>query len=209
MNSTIGQGKVQWNIQSVIEFKLLRNGKRHWVHPRSRPLAKRASAGGAVYASVSEYKPAMFPTPFSGYRGPRAPQVSELWWFWPSRVIAKKNAKNVFPPNAARDNFGAPSRSWRGPKIAPRPSQKLKKNGVGPFPKSTSRIGAPICALMVARKHVFCWKTITFASFQFLERSKKYAQRMPKVIFFKNSYTKTWNSGSRPMAKLELSFART
>ena len=32
MNSTAGKGKIQWNIQSAIDFKLLRKGKRHLVH---------------------------------------------------------------------------------------------------------------------------------------------------------------------------------
>ena len=31
MHSTAGKGKIQWNIQSAIDFKLLRKGKRHLV----------------------------------------------------------------------------------------------------------------------------------------------------------------------------------
>ena len=68
------------------------------VYPGSRPLAKRASAGGAVYASVSEYRRTLPQVPGR----PGSPQCPKLCRFCSPRVVGQKLCKISTSPDDAR-----------------------------------------------------------------------------------------------------------
>ena len=105
----------------------------------------------------------------------------------------QKNAKKQFPPKRRWGRFrraitfltGSQNRTFLY-RPASRPSQNLKKHGFGPYPKNASKIGAPIDALVMARNHVFYWKTNTFVSFPlFVKCQKSDAQMDTKShVFF-------------------------
>ena len=104
----------------------------------------------------------------------------------------QKNAKKQFPPKRRRGRFRRAITFLTGSQNRPflyrpacRPSQNLKKHGFGPYPKNASKIGAPIDALVMARNHVFYWKTNTFVSFPlFIKCQKSDAQRDTKKLCF-------------------------
>ena len=104
----------------------------------------------------------------------------------------QRNAKKQFPPKRRRGRFRRAITFLTGSqnhtflyRLASRPSQNLKKHGFGPYPKNASKIDAPIDAFVMARNHVFYWKTNTFVSFPFFVKCQKSdAQRDTKSHVF-------------------------